>query len=351
MSRTPATSPIRHHNNFDVLRLLAASGVMALHIHDLTAEPALAWLHWLDARVALCTFFIISGYLVFQSYEQAPQLARYTDKRLRRIVPAYAVVIVLSVLMGAWVSSLAWSDYWHHAATWRYLWGNLIFLNFIQPTLPGVFESQPYNAVNGALWTIKVELMFYMVVPAFVWLVRRLGHHAVLGLGFALACLWWGGFTALGESTGRGLYIELAKQMPGWLMFFLPGAWCYYERERLKAWGGRLGAISVLLLALALAFELNYLFPLALGGTVFYAAFGLPWLGNATRHGDLSYGIYILHFPLIQLLVHFGVFQASPWGGLVLVLALVIGSAWLSWHLVEAPMLGRRKPALRTSPA
>lgn len=351
MSRTPATLSNRHHNNFDVLRLLAASGVMALHIHDLAAEPALAWLHWLDARVALCTFFIISGYLVFQSYEQTPRLGRYADKRLRRIVPAYAVVIVLSVMMGAWVSSLAWSDYWQHGDTWRYLWSNLVFLNFIQPTLPGVFDGQPYTAVNGALWTIKVELMFYMTVPVFVWLVRRLGHHAVLGVGFLLACLWWGGFTALGEATGRGLYIELAKQMPGWLMFFLPGAWCYYERERLKAWGWPLGAVSVAVLGLALAFELNYLFPLALAGAVFHAAFGLPWLGNATRHGDLSYGIYILHFPLIQLLVHFGVFKASPWGGLALVLVMVVALAWLSWHLVEAPMLRRRPTASRTAMA
>lgn len=351
MSSPASAPPLSHRNNFDLLRLLAACGVMALHIHDLTAAPELAWLRWLDARVALCTFFVISGYLVFQSFEQTPRLARYADKRLRRIVPAYAVVIVLSVLVGAGVTSLAWSDYWHDGATWRYLLGNLVFLNFLQPSLPGVFESHPYTAVNGALWTIKVEVMFYMSVPVFVWLVRRLGHHAVLGLGFLLSCLWWGGLTALAQATGKGLYLELAKQMPGWLMFFLPGAWCYYERGRLQALGWPLGAVSVGLLALSMGFGLSYLYPLALAGTVFYAAFGLPWLGNVTRHGDLSYGIYILHFPIIQLLVHAGVFQASPWGGFFLLLPLVTGAAWLSWTLVEAPMLRRRKPALQAAPA
>ena len=344
-SSTPV--PARaHHNNFDLLRLLAAAGVMALHIFDLTAAPELAWLHGIDTRIALCTFFVISGYLVFQSFEQTPRLGRYAEKRLRRIVPAYAVVIVLSVLMGAGISSLAWRDYWQHSGTWAYLLSNLAFLNFLQPDLPGVFATHPFTAVNGALWTIKVELMFYMAVPLFVWLVRRLGHHAVLGVGYALACLWWGGFTALAVATGKGMYIELAKQMPGWLMFFLPGAWCYYERDRLQALGWRFGAVSAGLLALTYVVELNYLYPLALAGCVFYAAFGVRWLGHFTRFGDLSYGIYILHFPIIQLLVHFGVFKASPWGGLALAVPLVVGAAWLSWHLVEAPLLGRRpKPA------
>src|SRR6218665_2950930 len=252
MSSAAVRSPA-HRNNFDLLRLLAAADVMALHIYDLTAAPELSWLHWIDTRLALCTFFIISGYLVFQSFEQTPRLARYADKRLRRIVPAYAAVIVLSVLMGACITSLAWADYWRSGTTWRYLLSNLAFLNFLQPSLPGVFDTHPYTAVNGALWTIKVELMFYMAVPLFVWLVRRLGHHAVLGAGFLLACLWWGGFTALALSTGKAMYVEVAKQMPGWLMFFLPGAWCFYERDRLRALGWRLGAVSVALLMLSYA--------------------------------------------------------------------------------------------------
>lgn len=336
-----SAQPPVHRNNFDLLRLLAAADVMALHIYDLTAAPELSWLHAIDTRLALCTFFIISGYLVFQSFEQTPRLARYADKRLRRIVPAYVVVILLSVLMGAVITSLGWRDYWRDGATWRYLITNLGFLNFLQPTLPGVFVGQPFTAVNGALWTIKVELMFYMAVPVFVWLVRRWGHHLVLGAGFLFACLWWGGFNALALSSGKGMYVELAKQMPGWLMFFLPGAWCFYEHQRLRALGWRLGAACVGLLALSYRFDLNYLYPLALAGCVFYAAFGLPRLGNPTRFGDLSYGIYILHFPIIQLLVHGGVFRASPWGGLALLLPLVAGAAWLSWHLVEAPALGR----------
>lgn len=335
-------SAARHHrNNFDLLRLVAAADVMALHVYDLSAQPSLSWLHTVDTKLAVCTFFIISGYLVFQSFESDPRLGVYAEKRVRRIAPAYVVVILLSVLMGSWVTTLPWADYWGED-TLKYLVANLAFLNFLQPGLPGVFADHPFTAVNGALWTIKVEIMFYMAVPALVWMAHRWGRQRVLIAGFLMSCLWFGGFSALAEHTGRVVWFELAKQMPGQLMYFLPGAWCYYERTRLRAMGWRLGAASAALLAASYVFGLPYLYPLALAGCVFYAAFGLPYLGNVTRYGDLSYGLYILHFPIIQLMVHAGAFNQSPWGALGLLVLLTSVAAWLSWHLVEAPALRRR---------
>lgn len=348
MSSTPVPSPApvldvqrSHHNNFDLLRLLAAIDVMALHVVDLSGEASLSFLGWVDTRLALSTFFIISGYLVFQSFEQTPRLAIYLEKRARRILPAYVVVILLSVLLGAALTTLSWEAYFG-PQTLTYLISNLLFLNFIQPDLPGVFQGNIFNAVNGALWTIKVEVMFYAAVPIFVWLIRRLGHRPVLIAGFASSCLWWGGMTALAAHTGKPVFSELAKQMPGQLMYFLPGAWCYYERDRLRAMGWPLGAVSLAMLLLAHGMDLSYLYPLALTGCVFYAAFALPYVGRVTRPGDLSYGIYILHFPIIQTLVQLGWFQHNPYGTLLLASALVGVAAWLSWHLVEAPMLRRR---------
>ncbi len=348
---------MNRHNNFDLLRLVAAAGVMALHVVDLSREPALSFLLWADTKIALATFFVISGYLVFMSCERTPSLGEYTAKRLRRIVPAYAAVVLACALLGCLISSLPASDYFGKA-WWQYLGANLSFLNFLQPSLPGVFVNNPMPGapVNGALWTIKVELMFYAVVPAILWLTRRFGHHLVLGLGFIASCLWWGGFMHLAYSTGKSGFFELAKQMPGQLMFFLPGAWCYCEREALRRLGWRLGAIGLALLLLAYQWDQTrptvgvFLYPLALSACVSWAAHNLPYLGSVTRHGDFSYGIYILHFPIIQTLVQLGVFKASPLGGVALLLVLVTTLAWLCWHFIEAPMLWR-KPALQTAPA
>ncbi|MBA4111577.1 MAG: acyltransferase [Leptothrix sp. (in: Bacteria)] len=349
---------MNRHNNFDLLRLIAAAGVMALHVVDLSREPSLSFMLWADTKIALSIFFIISGYLVYMSCERTPSLGEYASKRLRRIVPAYAAVVVACAFLGCLISALPPAAYFGKAWV-QYLAANLSFLNFLQPSLPGVFVNNPMPGapVNGALWTIKVELMFYAVVPLIVWLSRRFGHHLVLGLGFIASCIWWGTFVHLAYSTGKSGFFEVAKQMPGQLMFFLPGAWCYCERDRLRRLGWRLGAIGIALLLLAYQWDQThptfgvFLYPLALSACVSWAAHNLPYLGSVTRHGDFSYGIYILHFPIIQTLVHFGVFKASPLGGVALLLLLVTGLAWACWHFIEAPMLWRKKPVLQAAPA
>jgi peptidoglycan/LPS O-acetylase OafA/YrhL len=339
---------MNRHNNFDLLRLLAAAGIMAQHIADLSAERALQVLTRADAKLALSTFFVISGYLVFMSCAQTSSLPQYAAKRARRVVPAYVAVVLLCAVLGVTVSVLPWRDY-IGPGLWRYLAANLSFLNFLAPSLPGVFVDNPFPGapVNGALWTIKVELMFYAVVPLFVWLCRRWGHHLVLGLGFLLACLWWGACVHLAWRTGKAGFFELAKQMPGQLMFFLPGAWCWYERARLLRWGHAVGVVGLLLLVLAYQWDQThvtpgvFLYPLGLALLVSWAAQTAPYAGHVTRHGDLSYGIYIVHFPVLQALVHFGVFRAAPWFGVGLAVVCVVVLAWLSWHLIEAPSLHR----------
>lgn len=62
---------------------------------------------------------------------------------------------------------------------------------------------------------------------------------------------------------------------------------------------------------------------------------------NGSRYGDLSYGIYLIHFPIIQVFVHFGHFSESPFRTLILVVACTISAALLMWHLVEKKTLKR----------
>lgn len=70
------------------------------------------------------------------------------------------------------VSSLTLSEYF--GKDWlRYLLSNLAFSNFMQPTLPGVFEGNHIDVVNGSLWTIKIELMCYIALPLLLFLCRK----------------------------------------------------------------------------------------------------------------------------------------------------------------------------------
>jgi len=79
----------------------------------------------------------------------------------------------------------------------------------------------------------------------------------------------------------------------------------------------------------------------ALGAIVLYLALGLRCFGNFGRYGDMSYGIYIFHFPIVQTLVSFGVFRRDPWLALGIASGLVLLTAFLSWHLIERPFLRR----------
>lgn len=339
-------------NNFDALRLLAAALVAVLHVVELSGEPVLrSALGWLPTQWGLPIFFILSGHLVFASWMQRPQWRDYLERRLRRILPAYVAVVMLCALGGGLLSSLGWWAYLTDPAWWRYVAANLLFLNFLQPGLPGVFQVQPVaGVVNGSLWTIKVELMFYAVVPVVAWAVRRGGASPVLALGYLASAAWWVFFTDWAVQSGRPIGHELAKQMPGQLMYFLAGAWAWCERARWRPWAAPLGAAGLLIMVLVTLYDQHpnlgadvwdVLAPLGLTAVVMTLALGCPHATALQPRNDLSYGLYLWHFPLVQATVALGVFAWQPWAGVIVATGLTIVMAWASWRWIEAPFLRR----------
>lgn len=334
------TLPYRE-NNFDLLRFSFAAIVFFVHAHVLSGSSELALLsQWLSSEFAVRSFFVISGFLIFMSYENSSALSSYFSKRIRRIYPAYTAVIVMAVLIGALLTRLSLAEYFSWDLV-RYAFWNLVFLNFVQPTLPGVFEGNTLQAVNGALWTLKIEVLFYLLVPAIVWLFDKLGRARVMvfiylaSLAYSFAMEW------LSASTGHGFYLELQRQLPGQLTFFMAGAAAYYYFPLLlkhKAW-----MVLLAILAYLLRDDLPWqvVQPMAIGVIVIYMACLLPYLGNFGRYGDFSYGIYILHFPILQTLIAFQVFEQWALGGLVVAGVATLSAAAFFWHLIEKPFLKR----------
>jgi peptidoglycan/LPS O-acetylase OafA/YrhL len=327
-------------NNFDLLRLLFAAVVVLVHLYDLSGMPELDWIVGVvSSTVAVQAFFVVSGFLIFMSYERSSSLRSYAAKRLRRIYPAYATVVLLFACALVLASTLPAGAY--YSATWlKYLAANLGFLNFLQSTLPGVFEGNRMPAVNGALWTLKIEVLFYCAVPVFVFLFRRFAYFPVMLGTYCLSVAYALAMAEMARRTGAGFYTELGRQLPGQLSYFIAGAALYYYlplfERHIRAF--LLGA--GLIIALDMAYALPLLFPLALAVVVIYLALFIP-LGNFGKYGDFSYGTYIVHFPIIQLFLHFGWMRDNP-AGLIATLLLVVGvAAVLLWHLVEKRFLAR----------
>ncbi|ABW67106.1 acyltransferase family protein [Desulfosudis oleivorans] len=325
-------------NNFDLLRLLFAGTVCLVHVYKLSGYPELMTVtRYLSSEVAVKGFFVISGFLIFMSFERSASMRSYAVKRVRRIYPAYGTVVLLCAIGLIAASSRSIGDYFSLAWV-KYLFANLTFLNFLEHTLPGVFATNRVTAVNGALWTLKIEVMFYMAVPFLVFLFRRFGYFPILVLlycasvGYALGC------ARMAHHTGIAMYNELGRQLPGQLSYFVAGGFLYYYLPAFEQRARYFVAAAAAALVVDKVYALPLLEPLALATVVVF--FGLFfYVGNFGKYGDFSYGVYIIHFPIIQLIFYFGWFHGSPWLFLATVTATTAVGAIAMWHLVEKRFL------------
>jgi peptidoglycan/LPS O-acetylase OafA/YrhL len=313
---------MRRENNFDIIRLLLASVVIFFHIGAISGAPVFEQLpRYFSGHLAVEGFFAISGFLIFASYERSSSLKDYFIKRAARILPGYWLATAFCLVIGFCYGSF-------HVIP--FLLANLTFANFLAGSIPGVFTSNPMNGMNGALWTIKIEVMFYIAVPIIVWLCRRLNRDAVLWTLFALSIVY------------RVLMADhntLALQLPGQLSFFMIGALIHYHVQWFEAHGRWITLAAVLLYLAHIATGWFLFRPAAIATLTLSASLLFPVIKGPTRWGDFSYGIYILHWPIIQLFVAAGLYRSRPWIALALTLISVVIGAVLSWFLVEKPSL------------
>jgi peptidoglycan/LPS O-acetylase OafA/YrhL len=335
-------------NNLDCLRLILASIVALFHVYALSGIPAFsAFGRYLSPHFAVRSFFVISGLLIYRSYTRSLSLRSYLEKRVRRIYPAYFAVIVFAAIALWPLSTLPLSQYFG-IGFWKYLGANLVFLNFLAPSLPGVFTSNLVSPVNGALWTLKIEVAFYLLVPLMHSLCTRFGTRKIMGAIFCLSCLWKYSFTWLDSiyhspsiytlDSTRGIYDQLSAQFPAQLMYFSAGIMLLLYFDKLKLHFRSILAITACLYLLDHWFTGGVLDVFWISGVVFVFGFW-RFLGNFAKYGDFSYGVYIVHWPVLQIMIVFGIATLNPAVFLLLSIFLIGLAALLMWHLVEKMFL------------
>src|SRR5271157_4731587 len=152
---------IYRNNTLDVLRLISAVFVIFHHSYPLTGNPSMfAYL----GTIAVSTFFVISGYVIAQSWFSDPTPLKFFWKRMLRLVPGLAAVLIFTIfIIGPINTSLPLKEYFFNINTWKY--SIVIFIFSPLQTLPEVFMSNPYPiAINGSLWTIPLELRMYILL-------------------------------------------------------------------------------------------------------------------------------------------------------------------------------------------
>lgn len=376
----------------DLLRALACLLVFAHHcvqrldFNALTGAWRPFYLFFNLGAFGVAIFFLLSGFLLSGPFWQAfdagrpmPSLRTYALRRAARIVPGYYAALTVSVILATVCFGTALSP----TIIGRYVAGLLFISEFHWLTLFPV-------EVNGALWSIGMEVASYALLPLGWWML--FGHRPRLAgwrgrLAFAeVVALALIGHTLLTllvpkETIGVGFNYGLVGGAKYWMPGFnVLGFFAVFALGGLAAgisalWRGRNGLADLLVIgglagaavAMSLAsgprepeapgwLGLPYAFPgFHLGIVVALIAFPhakyLPALSEAgpVRYlAKISFGIYIWHFLILELLRqglapdfgYSGLADTTRWMELValsLVLAIVAGS--LSWYGIEAPCL------------
>jgi peptidoglycan/LPS O-acetylase OafA/YrhL len=325
-------------NAFDVLRLLGATLVLVSHSYALLGfvEPRLG--HSSFGAIGVEIFFAISGFLIAASWISEPRIRAFLVKRALRILPALFVTVMLSAfLLGPLLTTVSPGSYFSSSMPLRYVVENMASvvtggaaLN-VNYALPGVFANLPSDAVNGSLWTLPVEVRAYFIVLA-------------LGLlGILLRWLW------VPVLAGLAFLVVGGSETTLLLVLFLVSSLLYVHRDRVPLHRHlALAAVAVWIAGTWIEHG-GALIALAIPYLVLYVAYRAPAAVRVlTRRGDVSYGLYLLAFPVQQIAVHL-LPGMTPLELIAVSLPATYLLATLSWHLVERPAL-RLKGAL-TSPS
>lgn len=340
--------PISHDNNMAFIRYVLSFFVVIAHTSTL-AYINLPFSNY--SFEAVGGFFAFSGFLLFATFQKNPNLKEYLKKRACRILPPYILIILLCAFLLAGVSSLPLLEYYSNNKFWEYIAANLSFLNFIQPNLPGVFDSPIYynSAVNGSLWTMKGEWICYISVPLLSWFIYKKPKDSsfifiiLISICFFIRyCLF-----LKAESTGKDIYYTIEKQFGTIFLFFYIGGFLNIIYPKFLKYKWYIIIVSILVIAFRSYYETIFnlfLRPIVISTIVIWFSQVGRWGWFMRNKHDLSYDIYLFHYPIIQLSIHYNLVNIlSPLKFLLFICVITTLLSFISWNLVGKRFIIKRR--------
>ncbi|MFT3788728.1 MAG: acyltransferase [Tepidisphaeraceae bacterium] len=340
-----ATTSLRksHANNFDFLRIFLACLVVVSHSFVLSQgteenEPMRRLTPQLITfgSIAVNGFFIISGFLITQSWEASVGVLDYFVKRIARIYPAFIVACIVGLFI---IPKLSIGTWWNEGSP------SPKMAVFDVLRLRGVWNvkalpDNPFPFItNGSLWTISYEFLCYVGVAilGLLTLLRRRGVLLTLFAASLVLTYLYDSQTLTWEWKKPWTFFGTITIWARFAPMYLAGMVFYVFRDRIPL-NLPLAIVAAALLA-GVAF-VPHTWCVALPTLGAYLIFWFAFCPAIRLHrtaawGDFSYGVYLFSFPLQQLIVtwfggriHWSTLLAISLPGSILVAAL-------SWHLVE----------------
>ncbi len=329
-------------NNFRLLRFLTALTVAATHClwiiygFNPSTEGTVGILIQ-ASHCGICIFFGLSGYLITSSLTERPNFLNFAVSRIIRLCPLLIFSsLLIAFVFGPFFTTASFSDYYNDWRLWAYV--PVTALSYSDMTLPGLFENAPAGGeVNVSIWTLKYEIIAYIALALLCSFGLLQKRFVWIWSGLAIA-------TFLYVSYFTQLRAEFSVLMHGFRFgfAFLIGVVLYTYRQQIP-----INLIGVFLVIGFAAYTNSsaYMEPFRIVALTYTAI----WFGSKkatllnfyNRFGDYSYGIFVFHWPIAQV-----VLQTNPsisYGDLLtIVLPLTLGFSILSWHCIEAPLLAHR---------
>lgn len=340
---------MRHSANLDILRTIAVSSVLVQHSVATLASynefhnAAIIEFTSHIGRAGVVAFFVHTSLVLMYSLERmsrsaAPVSFRFYIRRFFRIYPLSIFCVSLAVILH--IPSTTWENV--AVITPRVIFINLLLL---QNLVTGV-------SVLGPLWSLPYEVQMYLVLPALYYLALK--RRAVAYLCGLLAFFCGCGFLIFWYTGG---HLNMAAYIP----CFLCGVLCYALRDRIGAFmPSVLWPPFVLLLfsGYCLAkpnlrtnqFWIGWIFCLLLGLAIntFHDSTNKPLNAVAERIALYSYGIYLIHVPVLYF-IFMALGIRNPVFGLLLFVSLTMIASAITYHFIESPLIdiGRRLSSRR----
>ena len=290
--------------------------------------------------LSVIIFFLISGFWVTKSYCSSASIKSYFAKRAKKILPLYYLVVFVFAFFAFFFTSLSAKEYFMSKGFIKYVICNVLTLNFACPSLPGAFGG---NAVNGSLWTIKVELGFYILLPVILWLMKKICFNeqekqtkkmnVFLGVIYAFSTIIACVIQLFIKKFN--LHHSLNNQLPTFMPFFIAGMFFYFNYDFCFKNQYKMIIPAVIVFAAQKFIYLDFLLPLAVMQIVFFLAFNLKPFNNFGRQTDYSYAMYLVHFPIMNMLKSTNAFDTYPYFSMLCVVAFSFMLAYLMENFIQ----------------
>ncbi len=322
---------INRNNSFDLIRHLAALAVLVSHHYVLSGfqEPMLKGYNSLGA-IAVLAFFVISGFLISQSFLNTPSVYRYLEKRIARIFPALILCAFLMVYVaGPFFNKERGAEY---ALSLDALVDFLRISIFGRADISSVTSDFIFkDSFNGSLWTLKVEFGFYVALALALLLMRSVVTPLLIALFFCITAY-------ICSASSHPMAPKLLAYSTVGIAFFVGASLCFYKALFISS---KTKIVVSILSIILVFFSLSTPWVMVLasvGISVLVLMAGTFFSDTIIRSRfDISYGIYLYAFPVQQLMIN--VSGLSFYASLSASVAVVIMLATLSWLMVEKPML------------